>query len=207
MSHWGAVKCPHKHRVFPQQKWFNKGNVKYSCTTNTHRLNNLLYYLVNDENLSQDQIQTISTIEENVMMKTWKKKKKTSSFPPLCKQSCDTSSVHGCSWTHYKPQKWGDSGRSSHLQRVVRWLGVGHHLFMFSLWISSTLLWWSWKEGVTQRPHEHWSPNQRKEPSLKPHLGHSSCMEWEEEKGEGQRSRVSRRIHDRLWITPCVLCL
>lgn len=48
------------------------------------------------------------------------------------------------------------------------------YFIMFSCRISSTLLWCNWKEGVTQRPHEHWSPHQLNEPSLQLHLGHSS---------------------------------
>lgn len=40
--------------------------------------------------------------------------------------------------------------------------------------ISSTLFLCIWKAGVTQRPQEHCSPYQLKEPSLELHLGHRS---------------------------------
>lgn len=49
------------------------------------------------------------------------------------------------------------------------------HRCKFMSRISSTRFRCSWKEGVIQRPHEHWSPHQLNEPSLDRHLGHSSC--------------------------------
>lgn len=49
------------------------------------------------------------------------------------------------------------------------------HFCRFIWCISSTRLQWSWNAGVTQRPHEHWTPHQLKEPSFDLHFGHKSC--------------------------------
>lgn len=81
-----------------------------------------------------------------------------------------------------QPQLWQSRATQhfwghSEVHQEPRWVQVlaVRRLPTGSVLTSSTRLLWIWKAGVTQRPQEHCSPRQLKEPSFDVHLGHRSC--------------------------------